>query len=261
MPPIDAPAPIVDSAIPVDRRSPVVASDADGRDAVVDSNASVVEGGAQPDSGRGEGDADSGRADSLVDAPPAACSSAQLAAREKPGYKLVPWAEMPQNLTDFLTTFLPAAYIQDHLRFYSPSSDSAAAAGTMYVNLEFGCETISGGQIQWGLAICSGKIRWIGPSQAWQLNIDRAEAVRRITAAGCNADNLELRLEQVNTPIPGIAECLGLSFHPAWVAGAQSVVCANNLPAGCHCYASRCSLNVDDGALATQVASSACPAK
>ena len=159
------------------------------------------------------------------------------------------WADVPAEASSFLTSFLPTAYIEDHFRFFVANNDTSQRQP--YMSFEYGCETVKGGQVQLGLPICHGDVRYVGPSRDWEVKIDRVEAARRIAATGCDASNLDLQLAQVNTPIPDIRECLGMSFYLAWAAGGQYTPCSGGEPAGCTCHKQACSLQADTGGVTT----------
>ena len=274
--------PTVDDAPPIDNRAAIADGNVDRGDdtaPVVDTRATAVEAGetgsaavdspgtdAAQDSRSAPGDASSTEAGpgandagAVAEAGTAlVCTPEQLAARQPPGnLKSVSWADIPAEASSFLTSFLPIAYIEDHFRFFVPNDDTSQRQ--FYMTFEYGCETVKGGQIQLGLAICDGVARYVGPSRDWELKIDRVEAARRIAAAGCDASNLDLQLAQVNTPIPGIRECLGLSFYLAWAAGGQHTSCSGGEPAGCICSEQACSLQADTGDLTTRPPMAACP--
>jgi hypothetical protein len=238
----------------------------DGTAAVVDSRATVPDIAADiaADSNATPADAEVIEAGpeasdlaSVQEAGALTCTPEQLAARQPSGgLNSLLWADVPAEVSSFLTSFLPTAYIEDHFRFLTASD--GIAHHQLYMKFEYGCETVSGGQIQWGLAICGGDVRYVGPSRDWQVKVDRVEAAQQIAAAGCDASNLELDLAQVNTPIPGVRECLGLSFYPEWVAGGKSTPCPYGTPIGCSCRAQTCSLQAETGVLTTQKPLAAC---
>lgn len=197
-----------------------------------------------------------------------ACTPEQLAARDLHSPVVLTWDDLPDEVKTFMTSVLPLSYIQDHIRFYSQDPvTSASPHAWVSLQIQYGCET-TGGYIDWSGTCTNGKMRirhWNGPSQASQIKVDRAEAIRRMTDAGCDPSNLTLSLLAGTSRIPGALDCDGQASYPfvslVWLAGLQDGVCPAGMPSTrCHCYNPQCQLDVDSGALKVTPGSYSCPA-
>ena len=105
--------------------------------------------------------------------------------------------------------------------------------------------------IQWGVPICQGKVRYVGPSREWRVLVSEANAKALMEAAGCDASNMQLTWDSDGSSIPGVNECFGmLGYHPAWQAGGQSITPVG-LPPGSYCQAATCMVNAETGAVSS----------
>jgi hypothetical protein len=180
------------------------------------------------------------------------CTAAQEALRASV-YEatIIPFADTPAVVQDFLTAFLSRGYVEEHFRFSPTSNGTTTNPNLLDFAFIDGCYTSTvPGQIQWNVPIYQGKIRYLGPSQEWRILISEEEARAQVEAAGCDASNLGLAWAAVGTPLPGVNEYSGLSDYPIWQAGGQSVEGPSGLPAGSHCTGPVCNVHASTGVLA-----------
>jgi hypothetical protein len=165
---------------------------------------------------------------------------------------IIPYVDVPAVVTDFLTSFLSVDYITEHFRFIMTNGSVPTAGFPLYFYFIDGCYTDAGqGFIQWGVPICQGKVRYVGPSREWRMLVSEADAKAPMEAAGCDSSNMQLIWGSDGSSIPGVTECFGiLGYHPAWQAGGQSVTPVG-LPPGSYCQAATCMVNAETGAISS----------
>ena len=164
---------------------------------------------------------------------------------------IIPYDDVPAVVTDFLTSFLSVDYITEHFQFIVTNGSVPTAGFPLYFYFIDGCYTDTGQSfIQWGVPICQGKVRYVGPSREWRVLVDEADAKALIEAAGCDSSNMQLTWGSEGSPIPGVNECSGISYYPAWQAGGQSVNPVG-LPPGSYCQAATCMVNAETGAISS----------
>jgi hypothetical protein len=163
-------------------------------------------------------------------------------------------------VTGFLTPFLSVDYITEHFRFIMTNGSVPTVGFPWYFYFIDGCYTDTGQSfIQWGVPICQGKVRYVGPSREWRVLVSEANAKALMEAAGCDASNMQLTWDSDGSSIPGVTECLGmLGYHPAWQAGGQSVAPVG-LPPGSYCQAATCMVHAETGAISSSPQHCAAP--
>ena len=188
----------------------------------------------------------------LQDAP--ACTAAQEA-RRAIVYEstIIPYADTPEVVRDFLTAFLSVSYIEEHFRFCWTIPNVPTDPALLYFYFVDGCYTITTpGQIHWDVPVYEGKVHYIGPSREWRVLISEEEARVQVEAAGCSSSNLWLTWGAEQTPIPGANEVGGFSYYPVWLAGGESVDASPGMPPGTHCSGPVCYVHAATGALLSQ---------
>ena len=180
-----------------------------------------------------------------------ACTAAQQSRRNAVDQQtIIPFAETPAVVQDFLTVFLSKEYIEEHLRFVQTFNGTSINTNDLAIDFLDGCYTSSApGQIEWGVAIYKGKILYVGPSREWRVLIGEEEARQLMTAAGCDASNLGLGWGAEATPIPGVSTYNGGSYYPAWQAGGQDVDVKPGMPSGTYCKGPTCSVHAETGSV------------
>jgi hypothetical protein len=173
---------------------------------------------------------------------------------------IIPYADIPEVPRDFVAAFLSQSYVEEHFRFFPYPSSFSANPYFLYFYFIDGCYTDSvPGQIQWNVPMYQGKIRYLGPSREWRILVGEEQARAAVEAAGCDASNLDLEWAAEGTPIPGVDEYSGMSHHPIWRAGGQSVPVPPDLPAESHCYGPVCQVHAETGAVLQTPRSCASP--
>ncbi len=175
------------------------------------------------------------------------CTPAQEAQRSA-NTAPMPFASLPSSVQDFLLSFLSRSYIDEHFRFYPPQ---ASAANLSYFDFVDGCLTVQGGFVEWGVPICNGKIRFVGPAKEYRLLVDETQAGQISQADGCDWADATLAwdsMDPASIPAPRPDTCDGFVSYPAWHTGGQTLAADPGLPAGSYCQAPRCTINAETAA-------------
>jgi hypothetical protein len=196
---------------------------------------------------------DDARTDTVANAPTdaLACTPDEDILRDAINqYTIIPYKDLPDVVTNFLTTFLSVDYINEHFRFFMPNGGAPTTGTPLDFYFVDGCYTSQYGEIQWGVPIYKGEVRYMGPSREWRVLINETYAKALIEAAGCDSSNIEPAWGSAGAPMAGVSEFSGASFYPAWRAGGQSVPPVG-LPSGSYCQAATCTVNVETGVLSS----------
>jgi hypothetical protein len=160
----------------------------------------------------------------------------------------MPFASLPSSVQDFLLSFLSRSYIDEHFRFYPLQ---ASASNLSYFDFVYGCLTARNGFVEWGVPMCNGKTRFVGPAKEYRLLVDEAQATQISQADGCDWTDVTLGWDPMapaSIPAPRPDTCDGFVSYPAWHTGGQTLPADPGLPAGSFCQAPRCTINAETGA-------------